>query len=348
MMAARHKRGVFTALTIGLLINCGAVARERREPTSEPQRAPAADLLTGPRLEFWPQTFHRDHAILRLFTLPLLRDEKLKQFKTLYFRKLGDGMDVAQVDARMELAFRRYDEIRSRTELMTELREIERLLMAYDPPPYTNEQFIYVAMGASISQGGGASPASNGWVYLLADRLRSIHPNTRVRNLAVGGTTTKHAREVQLPLTLACSPDLVTYTSGMNDLQYGEPVESVRENVDAVLRELRSKTNARIILTLMPSGDRFPVFSLGLAKLEQRKKNVSPQRVAEFNAVFRSLAEKHGAELVDIGVILDEATEQANIDALFSFDGIHPNNAGHTKVADVFWTAIEQVIDRGG
>ncbi|MBC8873028.1 MAG: SGNH/GDSL hydrolase family protein [Planctomycetes bacterium] len=336
MMVARHKRGVFTVLTIGLLISHGAVAQESGE---------AAPSI--PPLEFWPQTFHHDHPILRLLTLPLLRDDKLKQFKTLYYRKLGEGMDVAQVDARMELAFRRYDETCSRTELMAELREIESLLTAYDPPHYTDEQVVYVAMGASISQGGGASPASNGWVYLVADRLRSIHPNARVRNLAVGGTTTKHAREVQLPLALACFPDLVTYTSGMNDLQYGEPVESARENVDAVLRELRSKTNARIILTLMPSGDRFPVFSLGLAKLEQRKKNVSPQRVADFNAVFRSLAGKHGAELVDIGVILDEATEQAEVDALFSFDGIHPNNAGHARVADVFWPAIKQAIHGG-
>ena len=333
MMATKHKRSVLAALTIVLLITCGTGAQESRE---------AAPSI--PPLEFWPQTFHRDHAILRLFTLPLLRDGKLKQFKALYFRKLGEGMDVAQVDARMELAFRQYDEARSRTELMTELREIELLLTAYDPPPYTDEQFVYVAMGASISQGGGASPASNGWVYLVADRLRSIHPNARVRNLAVGGTTIKHVRDVQLPLALACSPDLVTYTSGMNDLQYGEPVEAVRENVDVVLREFRSKTNARIILTLMPSGDRFPVFSLGLAKLEQRKKNVSPPRVAEFNAVFRSLAKKHGAELVDIGVILDDATEQANVDALFSFDGIHPNNTGHARIADTFWPTIKDVI----
>lgn len=335
-MTARHKPDLFAALTLALLIPCGTVAQESVE-----------SAVSIPKLEFWPQTFHRDYPVLRLFTLPLLRDAKLKQFKTLYFRKLGEGMDVAEVDARMEAAFRQYDETRSRTELMTELREIEPLLTDYEPPPYSNGQFVYVVMGASISQGGGASPASNGWVYVVADRLRRIHPNARVRNLAVGGTTTKHAREVQLRSAIACLPDLVTYTSGMNDLQYGEPVENVRENVDTLLGELRDKTDAQIVMTLMPSGDRFPVFSLGLQKLEQRKKNVSPERVAAFNAVFRSLAEKYDVELVNIGAILDKTMEQKDIDALFSFDGIHPNNAGHARIADTFWPTIKDAIGGG-
>jgi len=300
--------------------------------------------IQGAKLEFWPQRFAADRPLLSLLSLPLLRDRELKQFKGLYFQKLGQGMDMAEVDRAMEAAFARYDRTRDRGQLMRALRDLEARLRAYQPPPYAEEQFVYVAMGASISQGGGASPASRGWVYLVHKRLRSLFPAARVRNLAVGGTTTRHAREVQLPEALRCHPDVVTYTAGMNDLQYGVAAAEVRRNVDFVLVQLRAKTRAKIVMTLMPPGYRFPAFRLTLPKLRDRKRNVRPERVAQFNGVFRDLAARHGVQLVDIGSFLVHANSQAEVDALFSFDGVHPNNAGHAKIADIFWSGIRKAL----
>jgi len=291
-------------------------------------------------LEFWPQQFRSDRFLLRVITQPLLFDKRLKQFKGLYFQKLGEGMDMHEVDLAMEAAFARYNRTRNRSRLIRDLRAIEAALRAYKPPPYTEGQFVYAAMGASISQGGGASPASRGWVYLIQDRLRAFIPGARVRNLAVGGTTTQHALEVQLPEALQCRPDLITYTSGMNDLQYGVPVEKVRENVEFTLRELRARAGAAIVITLMPPGRRFPAFSLRLPNIEKRRRNVGPERTARFNAVFRQLAARYGAQLVDIGRMFDGLSSQSEINRLFSFDGIHPNNAGHTRIAEIFWPAI--------
>jgi len=295
-----------------------------------------------PILEFWPQAFIRGDVAARVAAIPLLRDEELKQFKVLYFTKLGEGMDVAVVDERMAAAFQEYDRSQDRAALMEDLHEIQRLLNEYRAPPYTKDQFVYVAMGASITQGGGASPASQGWVYTVADRLGKIHPDARVRNLAVGGTTTQHARDVQLPDVLKCHPDLVTYTAGINDLQYGVPVETVRDNTDYVLRELTERTDVKIVMTLMPEGLRFPAFTLDLPNLEERKIHLRPERVEQFNAVFRELAATYDVQLVDIGGLLEGCSGDDEIDKLFSFDGAHPNNAGHAKIADIFWAAIEQ------
>ncbi len=306
-------------------------------------RGPRTDQAWQP-LEFWPQRFVRDNTLLHMLTLPLIADKRLKRFKGLYFLKLGEGMDMAEVDRLMLAAFRRYDLRRDRAQLYTQLDQLELLLQAYEPPPYRESQFVYVAMGASISQGAGANPASRGWVYLVADRLRTRRPNVRVRNLAVGGTTTEQALQVQLPAAIGCRPDLITYTAGMNDLQYGIALEQVRLNVERTLAELRAKTDARIVMTLMPPGQLFAAFWLHLPKLRSRRRNVTGARIAQFNALFRTLAAEYRIKLVDMGQMFRAPSGQQEIDTLFSFDGIHPNNRGLALIADLFRAGIKEVL----
>jgi len=296
------------------------------------------------KLEFCSQTFSRENIMVRLMTIPLLNDEEFKRFKGLYFEKLGEGMDAMEVDAKMAEAFDEYNRLQDRTKLMERLGPITEVLNSYQPPPYSKEQFVYVSMGASLSQGGGASPPSKGWVYIVADRLRSIYPEARVRNLAVGGKTTQHARDVQLPEAIECYPDLITFTAGLNDLQYGVPAETVRENTDVVLRELTEKTDSKVVITLMPDFYSAPAFSLGIPKLEERKADITSERIDAFNAIFKELGAKYNAELADIGEMFDGSMEDDEVDRHFSFDGVHPNNAGHARFADMFWPTIERVL----
>jgi len=339
------RRNFFCTWVGACLLLAGlAVAENKADISAQSQGQPPGPAAQKPNLEFWPQVFARDNPVAAILNAPLIRDEELKQFKILYYTKLGEGMDVTDVDAKMEAAFRRYNETQDRAQLMADLHSIDPLLSAYVPPAYAEEQFVYVAMGDSISQGGGASPASHGWVYTVAKRLSARYPNARVRNLAVGGKTTQHARDTQLPDALKSCPDLVTYAAGMNDLQYGEPAEKVRENTEAVIEALRTKTHARIVMMLMPPADCFPAFSLDLPNLNERKKNVTPERVAEFNAVLEELARKYNVKLVRMGDICDQSAGQAALDRLFSFDGVHPNNAGHDKITDIFWKGIEEVL----
>ena len=211
-------------------------------------------------------------------------------------------------------------------------------------PEIRDEDFVYVAMGASLSLGAGASPGSRGWVYEVGRRLAARIPNVRVRNLAAGGKTTEHAREVQLPEALNLQPDLVTYTAGLNDLQYGVSAEEAKSNTAQVLKALRERTPARIVLTQMSVGSNLPIFSANIPKLEARRDNLSPERVAAFNAAYTELAAEYGAVLVDIGDVIAPGMTADEVDALFSYDGVHLNNEGHARAAAIFWQAIEPLF----
>ncbi len=337
------------ALAVLVLLSAFAPGCTKQSEDKAPpkQDLSVAEMPQPTDLVFWNQTFVRDKAYERILSLPLQQNAEMNKFRGLYFKKLAEGMDLAEVDGKMREAFTRFNEAQKAAyaQLFQELFGLAGTMMAYQAPPCTEQQFVYVAMGASLAQGAGADPPSKGYVYLIGDRLRERFPNVCVRNLAVGGKTTQHAREVQLPAALASHPNLVTYSAGLNDLQYGVPVETARDNTDFVLKALREQTKAKIVMTKMSVAKTLPALTAGIPKLEARHENLSPERVAAFNQAYSELAAKYDVTLVDVGDIVNESMSQEDADKLFSFDGVHPNNAGHAKVADIFWAGIAKALE---
>jgi len=270
----------------------------------------------------------------------------MDQFRGLCLKRQADGMDLTETYATMNNAFKRFNDAQKAaySQLVQDLTGLAGPMLLYQPPACTEDQFVYVAMGASLALGAGADPPSKGYVYLIGDRLRQKFPNVCVRNLAVGGKTTQHARDEQLPVALTLHPDLITYSAGLNDLQYGVPVETARDNTEFILKTLREQTKAKIIMTRMSVAEKLPALSVDVPKFQARKGNLSHERVEAYNQAYTELAQKYGATLVDVGAILDPAMTEADIDKLFSYDGMHPNNLGHQKVADVFWPAITSAL----
>jgi lysophospholipase L1-like esterase len=58
------------------------------------------------------------------------------------------------------------------------------------------------------------------------------------------------------------------------------------------------------------------------------------------NAKLRALASAEGATLVDLYAAFDGQTS-----ALLSLDGLHPNEAGYSKMAETFFNAIRQQLE---
>ena len=58
--------------------------------------------------------------------------------------------------------------------------------------------------------------------------------------------------------------------------------------------------------------------------------------------------EEIGHAFVDIGQAQNGSLPQSEADKLFSFDGIHPNNAGHARIAEAFWPAIREALGERG
>ena len=174
-------------------------------------------------------------------------------------------------------------------------------------------------VGDSLTAGYGVEPEEAWPAVLAADWKRRGLP-WRARNAAVSGATTAGvADEVAWALT----PDvkLVFVCIGGNDGLRGAPLTELKKNVGSLISGLR-KRGVRVAL----AGMKIPP-------------NYGEPYARGFAAVFPELARENGVAFMPFlldGVAADPALNQA--------DGIHPNAAGHRRVA----AAVSAFLDREG
>jgi acyl-CoA thioesterase-1 len=198
--------------------------------------------------------------------------------------------------------------------------------------------FTYVAIGASDTVGvGAADPDRDGWVPRLANLLGS---ETRVVNLGVSGALLEDALQGQVPAALASDPDLVTLWMGVNDFNALVPLSVYATQLDTALRELREKTQARILVGNLPDLSRVTVYANVLAFLGIDPAPVR-REVARWNAAIDQVTTRHGATLVDLHA---EWSELAQHPEYVSADGFHPSAVGYARLAELFHAAAVPVL----
>lgn len=163
-----------------------------------------------------------------------------------------------------------------------------------------------VAIGTSLTQGYNLPPGTD-FTAVLQAQLKAKGYDVVIVNAGVSGDTTAGgiAR-----LDWAMSDDVagVIVELGSNDALRGLSVEETRKNLDLMLVKLK----ARRVVVLF-TGMKAP-------------RNLGPEYVQAFDAVYPELATKHGVLFYPFfleGVAANLKLNQA--------DGIHPNEAG-TKV----------------
>jgi acyl-CoA thioesterase-1 len=177
-----------------------------------------------------------------------------------------------------------------------------------------------LAFGDSLVHGYGL-PAGESFPARLESALRARGYPVEVINGGNSGDTTAAGR-ARLDWALAAEPDLVLVELGANDGLRGiEPNETYR-NLDHILARLAAEG-----LAVLFTGMRAP-------------RNFGEDYVAEFDAVFPRLADKHGVAFYPFfldGVALDPGLNQA--------DGIHPNAAGVAILVERIVPALEPLLD---
>jgi acyl-CoA thioesterase-1 len=184
-----------------------------------------------------------------------------------------------------------------------------------------NEPTILI-LGDSLSAGYGVDAKAT-WVALLERRLAEEGYEYRVVNASASGETTGGAR-ARLPRALEVHrPSVVVLELGGNDGLRGLPLGQIEANLNELIEHSRA-AGAKVVLL----GMRIPP-NYGAAYAER------------FHALYRTLAEKHGVELVDFfleGVAQDES--------LMQDDGIHPSAAAQRKLLDNAWPALRAALDK--
>jgi acyl-CoA thioesterase-1 len=181
-----------------------------------------------------------------------------------------------------------------------------------------------LAFGDSLYAGYGLGQGES-LPDAIQQRLRARGIDGELINAGVSGDTTAGGRR-RLTYTLDQldrKPDLVLLGLGGNDaLRQVDPAET-RANMEAMLDELERR-GIPVILTGMLAPP-----------------NLGPDYAGQFNSIWPDLARKHDA-------VLDPFILQGVIGnrSLMLPDGVHPNAAGVSRIADRVAPLIESQLEK--
>jgi acyl-CoA thioesterase I len=179
-----------------------------------------------------------------------------------------------------------------------------------------------LVFGDSLSAAYGLAP-EQGWVAMLAQRLRSQGYGYQVVNASESGETSGGGLE-RLPRALELHrPGLVILELGANDGLRALPTEQTRDNLEQMVR-LAQRAGAQVLLV----GIRLPP-------------NYGPRYTREFERVFPELANQYHLPLVPF------LLEKVALDpALMQPDGMHPNARGEAPVLDTVWPYLQPLLKK--
>jgi len=200
-------------------------------------------------------------------------------------------------------------------------------------PTAPESTITYAALGASDAVGIGASPVTDGYVYLLSRRLNGARRGASLHNFGVLGALADQIAAGPLAQAIAVNPGVVTLWTGSNDVVSGVPVDAFAASLDRILGELRTRTNATIFVGDLADLTRAPRFR------SLPDPDVTTQRIAAFNQRIAEVVAGRGCVLVRLSALPID-------DSIFASDGFHPNNAGHQRIADAFWAEMARALGR--
>jgi len=185
----------------------------------------------------------------------------------------------------------------------------------------------YAALGASDVVGIGATPLTNGYVYLVADDIgQQRNEGVDLNNLGIPGATVSTIRKAAIEvLRRSPTPSLITLSTGANDVIAGDSSASFERVLNQLLEDLRAiAPNATIAIANVPNLTNVPRFE------EEPDRDVTISRLGSFNSAIERQAKAYNALLVDLySVPVDDAL-------VSDIDGFHPSDAGHRAIANEF------------
>ena len=185
-------------------------------------------------------------------------------------------------------------------------------------------------IGASDSVGIGASdPSKTGWVPVLQSMLPS---GTRVVNAGIDGARVRTALEQELPVILDVQPDIVAIWISVNDINARTPIAQYERDMNTLLSELSTKTNARLVLANVPNLAALPLYG-----------SVPPESATsisvQWNDVINRVASSYNVVMVDLSAPA-YSQELLSNPSYISADGFHPSDDGYKRLAELFYDAF--------
>lgn len=181
---------------------------------------------------------------------------------------------------------------------------------------------VVLVLGDSLSAGYGID-VNAGWVNLLKQRLQQQGYPYQLVNASISGDTTSSGR-ARLPRALSLHhPELVIIELGANDGLRGLPLDLMRANLAAMIKQARAQ-GAQVLLIGM-----------------YLPPNYGPAYTKKFHAVYLDLARELDIPLVPFllaGVALKPELMQA--------DGLHPRAVAQEQVLENVWPVLVPLLQK--
>ncbi len=190
-----------------------------------------------------------------------------------------------------------------------------------DTPDATDTTKNILIFGDSITAGYGLAP-EQAFPALLQEKVDEKGWDFNVINGGLSGDTSAGGLR-RIKWMLRTPVDVFVLELGGNDGLRGTPPEATRQNLQAIIDEVKASNNdATIILAGM-----------------QIPPNLGQDYTEAFKDVFPDLAKANDATLIPF--LLDRV---GGIPELNLPDGIHPTAEGHVLVAENVWTILEPLL----
>lgn len=176
-----------------------------------------------------------------------------------------------------------------------------------------------VFLGDSLTAGLGL-PIEQAYPSLIDARLSARGTGWTVVNAGVSGDTSAGGLR-RLEWSLDGGAAILVVALGANDALRGLPPDDLERNLDAIVARAKA-LGARVVLAGM-----------------EAPPNNGPEYTARFRQAYTAVAARHDVTLLPF--LLDGVAGSA---ALNQNDGIHPNQAGATLVADTVWRVLDPIV----
>ncbi|MCX7041949.1 MAG: arylesterase [Gammaproteobacteria bacterium] len=177
-----------------------------------------------------------------------------------------------------------------------------------------------LVLGDSLSAAYGLA-ASQGWVALTAQKMRTTHPKWRVVNASISGETTAGGAARIAAELKRTRPAVVVVELGANDGLRGLSLAQTRANLDKIIGA-STRSGARVLLVGMRMPPNFgPVYTQG------------------FEKNYVDLSKKYQTAFLPF-LLAPIATERKN----FQADNLHPVAAAQPRLRDHVWPALQPLL----
>jgi acyl-CoA thioesterase-1 len=179
-----------------------------------------------------------------------------------------------------------------------------------------------LVFGDSLSAAYGIDP-HQGWVQLLADRIRHMGLAWQVVNASVSGETTAGGLR-RLPEDLKRHhPSIVAIELGANDALRGQPIAGIRSNLEQMIRLARASHAQPVLVGIMIP----PNYGIDYAR--------------EFRELYADVARKNKVPLVPF--LLEGLVDKPD---LFQADQLHPTAQAQPHIVDNVWPTLGPLLEK--